>query len=408
MKLLQKKTAVKPPTVLLDNKTAHTHFAEAYRTLRTNIHLSALKQNISSILVTSAGPGEGKTSITANLGWTVARQGKSVVLVDCDLRRPNLSRIINAGSARGITELIADVLGGDINDSIQAGYTLPDIITLIKLHKATGKLLVRNTTHTIKLFFLHGKPIDLAWPSCPEQSSLNMLLENNGVVTRKLFTTLQQDTNRIGIILKTAIIPIVHEKPEMQGIVTSHIMEALYQLTTMADSSFLFTELAEQQLDMETATFIDLPQLLDEVVLYRGVLPSIDKSIQKALVQVEENLAILPAGKIPPNPSELAGSAPLHFILSRLQHLYDFMIIDTPPLLPASDALLLAPHANGIIMTVKAAYMNRTMIGKALDQLKGTKTEFLGIVLNQVDIKRERYYKYNQKYYTDYYGKQGG
>ncbi len=406
MKLLQKKTAVKPPTALLDKKTAHTHFAEAYRTLRTNIHLSALQQNITSVLVTSAGPGEGKTSITANLGWTVARQGKSVVLVDCDLRRPSLSRVINGGSARGITELIADLLGGDVNDSIQAGYTLSDIITLIRLHQATGKLLVHNTNHTVELFFLHGKPIDLAWPSCPEQSNLNILLQNNGILTKELLTTLQQDTIRIGTILRTAHTSGTEEL-KVQGILTSHIMEALYQLTTMADSSFLFTKLAEQQLDVGRATCIDLPQLLDEIVFYRDELPFIDKSIQKALVQVEENLAILPAGQIPPNPSELAGSARLHFILSRLKHLYDFMIIDTPPLLPASDALLLAPYANGIIMTVKAAYMNRTMIDKALDHLKDTKTELLGIVLNQVDMKRERYYKYNQKYYTDYYGKQG-
>lgn len=407
MRLFKKKTAVHAPDALLDKKTAHTHFAEAYRTLRTNIHFSGLKRNITSVLATSAGPGEGKTSITANLGWTVARQGKSVVLVDCDLRRPTLSKIIDTGSGRGITGLTADVLGGDINDSIQAGYILPDIVTLIGLHQATGKLLVRNTTHTVELFFLNGKPTDLAWPSCPDQSKPFILLQHKGILSKELLASAQQrqqNTDRLGLVLRAAG---NHEASEMQGIFTSHSMEALHQLTAMPDASFLFTELPERQLDAGTAELVDLPQLLDEIVFRKGELPYIDRSIREALIQVEENLAIMPAGQIPPNPSELAGSARLHFILSRLNYLHDFMIIDTPPLLPASDALLLAPHTDGVIMAVRAAYMNRIMIGKAVDQLRDTNANLLGIVLNQVDTKRESYYKYNQKYYTDYYGEPG-
>lgn len=65
--------------------------------------------------------------------------------------------------------------------------------------------------------------------------------------------------------------------------------------------------------------------------------------------------------------------------------------------------LLLAPYADGVVMAVKTGYMNRIMIGKAIEQLRDAKANLLGLVLNQVDTKREGYYHY---YTSGYYGEQ--
>ncbi len=80
--------------------------AEAYRTLRSNINFATLDNPVQTFLVTSAGSGEGKSRVLANLGVVFAQAGQSVVLVDSDLRRPNLHRLFDADSTPGLTSVL--------------------------------------------------------------------------------------------------------------------------------------------------------------------------------------------------------------------------------------------------------------------------------------------------------------
>lgn len=79
--------------------------AEAYRILRTNLEFAMLDRDIRSIIVTSALPGEGKSTTAGNLALTFARAGKRVALVDLDLRRPYLARFFGLGGKPGVTEV---------------------------------------------------------------------------------------------------------------------------------------------------------------------------------------------------------------------------------------------------------------------------------------------------------------
>jgi tyrosine-protein kinase Etk/Wzc len=85
--------------------------AEAFRGLRTAIHFSSLRRDSKVIMITSSFPGEGKTTITANLALTFAQAGNRVIMVDCDLRRPSLNVIFGHSRTPGVTELLA----GDIS-----------------------------------------------------------------------------------------------------------------------------------------------------------------------------------------------------------------------------------------------------------------------------------------------------
>ena len=80
--------------------------AEAYRTLRSNIHFAQVDYPARTFLITSAGAGEGKTMTTANLAAVFAQAGQEVLLVDADLRRPSLHRIFNIPSERGLTNVL--------------------------------------------------------------------------------------------------------------------------------------------------------------------------------------------------------------------------------------------------------------------------------------------------------------
>jgi succinoglycan biosynthesis transport protein ExoP len=87
--------------------TRHRHpVAEAYRMLRTNVQFSTLEKPAQTLLVTSANPGEGKTTTVANLALVMAQTGKRVIAVDSDLRRPTLHRFFGVGNGTGLTTLL--------------------------------------------------------------------------------------------------------------------------------------------------------------------------------------------------------------------------------------------------------------------------------------------------------------
>ncbi len=82
--------------------------AEAYRQLRTNIQFSTLDKPLRTLLVTSTGPDEGKSTTLANLAITIAQTGSKVVLADCDLRRPTIHQLFGIGNATGLTSVLID------------------------------------------------------------------------------------------------------------------------------------------------------------------------------------------------------------------------------------------------------------------------------------------------------------
>lgn len=82
--------------------------AEAYHSLRTNLEFSSPDKPLRSMVVTSAGSDEGKSTTLANLAVTMAQTSKKVILVDCDLRRPSLHQIFQVLNSSGLTDLVRD------------------------------------------------------------------------------------------------------------------------------------------------------------------------------------------------------------------------------------------------------------------------------------------------------------
>jgi non-specific protein-tyrosine kinase len=82
--------------------------SEAYRTLRTNLEFSSLDRPLKTLVATSPGPEEGKSTTLANLAVTLARAEKKVILVDCDLRRPSQHEIFGSTNSSGLTTMVVD------------------------------------------------------------------------------------------------------------------------------------------------------------------------------------------------------------------------------------------------------------------------------------------------------------
>jgi capsular exopolysaccharide synthesis family protein len=126
------------------------------------------------------------------------------------------------------------------------------------------------------------------------------------------------------------------------------------------------------------------------------------ESLQKSTVA---GLWALAAGRIPPNPSELIGSQRFRDFLLSLNDHFDWVVVDSPPVMAVTDAALAAHSASGVLFVVGAEMTSRHAARRAIDQLENVQAKLVGAVLNRVDLERNAYY-YSQFYrreYTQYY-----
>ena len=116
-----------------------------------------------------------------------------------------------------------------------------------------------------------------------------------------------------------------------------------------------------------------------------------------------EGLDALTAGVIPPNPSELLGSERMQNILQRAKEEYDYVLIDTPPVLPVTDSLVLGRMVDGLILVIDSGEIKVEMAREVKNQLVHAGANILGVVLNKV---RSEHHGYGYGYYY-YYGHEG-
>jgi capsular exopolysaccharide synthesis family protein len=232
------KEAIAPATSQLAALDTRSSAAEAYRVLRTSVLLSAAGQPPKRILITSGQPGEGKTTTVINTAISLAQLGSSVLVIDCDLRRPTTHKVLGVDHMQGLsTYLSRDV---DIDDVIQ-------------------KLQIAN-------------------------------------------------------------------------------------------------------------------------------------------------LSLLPCGPIPPNPAELIASDRMRTMLDLLSERYDHILIDSPPLINVTDPVILSTMVDGVILGVHGGKSTRDVVRRARQELSSVGAKIFGVVLNNVDLKREGYDNY---YYYRYYSGYG-
>jgi polysaccharide biosynthesis transport protein len=233
------------PEALLPNVTdiyaylkPKSSLAECCRTIRTNISFMSPGKPLSRILITSASPKEGKTTIASNLGITIANTGKRVLIVDTDMRRP-------------------------------------------RIHKAFG-------------------------------------LDNEFGISNVIMQTMTEE-----------------------------------------------------------------------------------EAIRRTQI---ENLDVMTCGPIPPNPSELIGSEIFVKIMDRLSVLYDWVILDSPPVIAVTDAVILSRLVDGVVMVIEFGKTLRQVARQAKEQILGVKGHILGVVINDLDLMNREYGHYYYYYYRHYGG----
>jgi succinoglycan biosynthesis transport protein ExoP len=129
--------------------------------------------------------------------------------------------------------------------------------------------------------------------------------------------------------------------------------------------------------------------------------PSVDRIAQPTDVP---NLSLVTTGPLPPNPAEILHSAAFMKLLDALRSSFDFVVIDSPPIVPVTDAAVLAATVDATILVVRAFQTSKDMGRRAVRALRDVGGRIVGTVLNSVDLERHAYgYQYYYYYNRDGY-----
>jgi polysaccharide biosynthesis transport protein len=125
-------------------------------------------------------------------------------------------------------------------------------------------------------------------------------------------------------------------------------------------------------------------------------------TLEQAITQSSAlpNLSVLPAGTPPPNPAELLASTNMRDVLEELRGQYDHIVLDTPPTLSVTDAVVLSPRADAIVLVIRSGQTTKQALRRSRDVLMQVNAKVSGVLLNAVDLSSPDYY-----YYYEYQGK---
>lgn len=120
--------------------------------------------------------------------------------------------------------------------------------------------------------------------------------------------------------------------------------------------------------------------------------------LNKVMKKIDDNLYLLTTGTLPPNPAEIIGSNTMENFLDECKINFDYIILDTPPILPVTDSKLLAIKADATVLVVRSEISKSKHVSQAFKELEKVNANVIGTILNDVEMRSEKlYYDYSIK-----------
>jgi len=369
---------------------------EYYKSLASAVQRFAA-QGKRRLLFTSSGPGEGKSTITAELGRTLARSGRmNVAMIDTDRFNPTVHRLFGIENGRGLGDLLTEIVQFDLLKQDPKKFGVGDWLEFLHLQTRSGQLRISEGTASFVLTVHKGAVVSVLEENAPEERRLGGILVGRGHLTveqREEALGVQEELRRP---LGDVVVRLGYVAPEdLQSALRAQFTERLRRILTMRLPSCVFTEsndgyfssAAGRQFEFSGGSGIDT-HVVQQIAGYLK-RPFLASQVMSYLRDTHlDNLKILTSGTAPYDLIDTASAAPFLYVLDHLSRAFDVVLIDSPPVAVASPAETIAPEVDGVIMVVKADGLDVQVIQRAKELLEKGGANLLGAVLNQVDLRQ--------------------
>ena len=190
------------------------------------------------------------------------------------------------------------------------------------------------------------------------------------------------------------------EKCPVIGVTSS--MRGEGKSTTSVNLAYVFAEKGKKVLLIDGD--MRIPSIAKKLDIDR--MPGLSDLLRGEGMEIEDiknylldNWYVLPSGAIPPNPSELLGSSRMERLLASLREIFDYIIVDLPPVNIVSDAISISEYISGMIVVVREEYTEKKELERCFGQLKLSNVKILGCVMNEARTGNGSYGKYKYKRY---------
>jgi len=369
---------------------------EYYKSLASAVQRFAA-QGKRRLLLTSSGPGEGKSTITAELGRTLARSGRmNVAMIDTDRFNPSVHRMFGLDNGRGLGDLLTEIVQFDLLKEDPQQFGVGDWLEFLHLQTRSGRLRICEGRASYVLTVHKGAVISVLEENAADERRLGGLLVSRG----HLVASQRDEALRVQVELKRPLGDVVvrlgYVAPEdLQAALRAQFTERLRRILTMRIPHCAFTESSDgyfsasagRQFDYSDGSGIDT-HVVQQIAGYLK-RPFLAGQVMGYLRDTHlDNLKVMTSGTAPYDLIDSASAAPFLYVLDHLSRAFDVVLIDSPPVAVASPAETIAPEVDGVIMVVKAEGLDVQVIQRAKELLEKAGANLLGAVLNQVDLRQ--------------------
>ncbi len=380
---------------------------EALRVLASSI-ARLVSKGKQTILITSSGPGEGKSTITAALARKLARSGRlSVALIDADTMRPKLHTLFELDNRRGLGELLDDVYHVDLKEENPDQFGVGDWIELIRAQGRTGKLQVSEGGQEFSIIFNKGKVSSISDHTGQAQSLLGAMLVAQGRITEaqcaSALRVQEEGSHPLGQVLQGLG---YLEAGDLDLVLSLQLQQRLHKILTLRQPRYRFAEMVEAYLPAAASTPAHDPNGsgIDRHVAGTAgdylKQPYLSSQVPGYLKDSQmENLKVLTCGERFVDLSDAHFASPFRMVIDRIAKRFDVVLIDSPPVAFDSPTASLARTVDGVVLVVKSDSLNVGVIQQAKEQLVRSGATMLGVVLNQVDLSKDEALPYYHRAY---------
>jgi len=379
-----------------NSKTVRAMEAEYFTSLGAEIE-RLVGDGKRRLLLTSSGPGEGKSTLTAGLGRALARSGRtSVVVVDIDHLRPTQHRLFSVDNHRGLGEFLRDIRTFDLRREDPQQFGLGDWLELLQIQARSGHLRVTEDGDAFVITLRKGAVVSISDESATEDRKLASLLVGQGQLTaaqRESALRLHEESHRpVGdVLLRLGFA----ELEEIHLLLRAQATERLRRILTMRHPTCTFQESADGYVSGHSGASVvngdaaGIDAYVGQRIRDYFKRPYLASKVTGYLKDTElPNLKLLNSGAIPYDLIDRTSNGPFTCLLNQLTKTFDVVLIDSPPVAVASPAETIAQMVDGTLLVVKSDGYDAQIIQRAKTMLERRGAHLLGVVLNQVDLRQ--------------------